>query len=263
MVGTRRFENQRAVITGAAGGIGAAVAVRLAREGAAIAAIDLDLEGARRTAERIEGMSGRARAFEVNIRSPQSIENGIDAAERELGPISLVVNCAGIIKTFSFLDLPEENWDLTLDVNLKGTFFVIQTVARRMVEHGLGGHMVAISSVAGRRGRADSADYSASKAGVISVVRSAALALAPHGITVNAICPGIVETPMTYAIHQERAQRAGITPEESLAALATNIPLGRIEVPDDVANAAAFLLSDEAGYITGQALNVCGGLEFD
>lgn len=259
----RRFENHTAAVTGAAGGIGAAVAARLGREGAAVALIDLDLDGATRTAKQIESASSPARAYQVDIRAPQDIERAIEAAERDLGRISLVVNCAGIINTFPFLELPEKNWDLTLDVNLKGTFFVIQAAARRMVEHGIQGRMVAISSVAGRRGRADSTDYSASKAGVISVVRSAALALAPHGITVNAICPGIVETPMTYTIHQDRARRAGITPEESLAALAKNIPLGRIETPDDVANAAAFLLSDEAAYITGQALNVCGGLEFD
>ena len=122
---------------------------------------------------------------------------------------------------------------------------------------------MAISSVAGRGGRPDATDYAASKAGVISLVRSAALALAAHRITVNAVCPGIVDTEMTRAIHIERARLAGVTPAESLASLAATIPLGRMETAEDVANAVAFLLSAEGSYITGQALNVCGGLEFD
>jgi NAD(P)-dependent dehydrogenase (short-subunit alcohol dehydrogenase family) len=125
------------------------------------------------------------------------------------------------------------------------------------------GAFVAVSSVAGRGGRATAADYAASKAGVISVVRSAALALAPHGIRVNAVCPGVVDTPMTDAIHEQASRELGITREESIARMVAGIPLGRIETVDDVASAVEYLLSDGAGYVTGQALNVCGGLELD
>jgi len=114
----------------------------------------------------------------------------------------------------------------------------------------------------GRGGRAANVDYAASKAGVISVIRSAALALAAHGITVNAICPGVVDTPMTRYLHEERSRLEGMTPEESLASMLKTIPLGRIETVDDVANAVLFLLSEEGSYITGQALNVCGGQVF-
>jgi NAD(P)-dependent dehydrogenase (short-subunit alcohol dehydrogenase family) len=259
----RRLEHHVAVVTGAASGIGAAVAKRVATEGAAVAALDWNLEGAQRIADEITAGGGDAQAYQVDVRSSREIEAALNETERALGPVSLVATCAGIVRTYPFLELPEEQWDLTFDVNLKGTFLVLQAVARRMVTTGRQGRMVAVSSVAGRGGRADSVDYAASKAGVISVVRSAALALAPHGITVNAVCPGVVETPMTRALHEERAARTGITPEESLAAMVRTIPLGRIELPEDVANAMVFLFSDEAAYITGQALNVCGGLVFD
>jgi NAD(P)-dependent dehydrogenase (short-subunit alcohol dehydrogenase family) len=148
-------------------------------------------------------------------------------------------------------------------VNLRGTFLTFQAVARQMVDASRGGSLVAVSSIAGRGGRPNAVDYAASKAGIISLVRSAALALAANGITVNAVCPGIVDTSMTRAIHDERARLAGMTPAESLARLTATIPLGRIETPEDVAHAIVFLLSTEGSYITGQALNVCGGLEFD
>jgi NAD(P)-dependent dehydrogenase (short-subunit alcohol dehydrogenase family) len=125
------------------------------------------------------------------------------------------------------------------------------------------GSLVALSSVAGRSGRANAPDYAASKAGVISVVKSAALALAPHGIRANAVCPGVVETPMTTAIHEQNARELGITPDESLRRMVAGIPLGRVETPDEVADAIAFLLGDGGRYVTGQALNVCGGIEMD
>ena len=131
------------------------------------------------------------------------------------------------------------------------------------VPESLGGATVVVASVAGRGPRADSSDYAASKAGLISLVRSAASSLAAANIQVNAVCPGIVDTPMTHSIYRERAARRGISVEESLAGLADTIPLGRIESPQEVAEVIWFLLSDAASYMTGQALNVCGGLAFD
>jgi NAD(P)-dependent dehydrogenase (short-subunit alcohol dehydrogenase family) len=258
-----RFDGRTALVTGAAQGIGAGVARQLAREGAAVAVTDLSLDGAERTAREIQDAGGHARPYRLDVSSTAQIEQVVRAAEQALGTPTLAVTCAGVCLSHPLLDLTERSWDLTLDVNLKGTFFVLQAVARRMVAAGRKGGLGAIASVAGRGGRALNADYAASKAGVISVVRSAALALAPWGITVNAVCPGVVDTPMTQAIHQERSRLHGMSPEESLAALIKSIPLGRIETVDDVANAVAFLLSDEGSYITGQALNVCGGLEFD
>lgn len=257
------FRGKSALITGAAGGIGAAVAHLLGAAGAAVGVTDVALEGAQIVAQQINDAGGKAVAFKLDVSSADDVEQVTAAAEAELGVITLGVTCAGIIRIVPFLELTADTWDRTLAINLKGTFLVFQALARRMIEAKQPGSLVGLSSVAGRGGRVSAVDYAASKAGVISVVRSAALAFAPHGITVNAVCPGIVQTEMTLNIHRERAKLSGITPEESLAKLASSIPLGRIETPEDVAGAIGFLLSPEGSYVTGQALNVCGGLEFD
>lgn len=257
------FRGKSALITGAAGGIGTAVAHMLAAAGAAVAVTDVAQDGAQGVAQRINDAGGRAVAFKLDVSSSDDVEQVVAAAEAELGVITLGVTCAGIIRIEPFLDLTADAWDRTLSINLKGTFLVFKALARHMIEARQPGSLVALSSVAGRGGRVNAVDYAASKAGVISVVRSAALAFASHGITVNAVCPGIVKTEMTLSIHQERAKLSGITPEESLAKLASTIPVGRIETPEEVAAAIGFLLSSEGSYVTGQALNVCGGLEFD
>ena len=258
-----RFAGAVILVTGGAGGIGAAVARSLACDGAHVAVADRDLAGAEGIASEIAMSGGRASAHPLDVADDESVRDTVVAIGTRFGTITHAVAAAGIIATHPFLDLTADDWDRTLAVNLKGTFLTFQAVARQMVEASRGGSLVAVSSVAGRGGRPTATDYAASKAGIISLVRSAALALAPNGITVNAVCPGIVDTDMTRAIHADRARLAGVTPAESLARLAATIPLGRMETAEDVANAVAFLLSSEGSYITGQALNVCGGLEFD
>ncbi|MEV6131048.1 SDR family NAD(P)-dependent oxidoreductase [Streptomyces violaceusniger] len=257
-----RFEGLTAVVTGAGGGIGRAVALRLAAEGARVALLDISTEAADRTAEAIAEAGGRAESYRADVTRPADVEDALDRAENDLGPLSLAVGAHGIVRNHPFLELPADDWDATLSVNLKGMFLLLQRAAVRAAAYG-GGAMVAVSSVAGRGARLTCADYAASKAGVISLVRSAALALAAHGIRVNAVCPGVVDTEMTRAIHRQKAEIDGITPEESFAEQAAKIPLGRIETPEEIAGVIAFLLSPESSYITGQAVNVCGGLEMN
>lgn len=255
------LDGKVAFVTGGARGIGASVAERLGREGATVAVADIALEGAQATAQRIEDAGSKAKAYAVDVSSGEAVKAAINGAEADFGLINLAVTGAGIIDIYDFADLPEASWDRTININLKGTFLVFQEIARRLMDAKQTGSLVAIASVAARRGRPNAVDYAASKAGVVSVVRSAMLAFSPHGITANAVCPGIVDTPMTRKIHEERAPLAGITPEESFNRIKASIPLGRVQTPDDVADVVTFLLSPQGSYITGQAINACGGLE--
>ena len=260
------LDGRNAFVTGAGGGIGRSVVRALAAAGANVAAADLSGAAAEASAAeaRALGVSASARALDVS--EPGGIAEAIDEATERLGALSLGVTCAGVIEVAPALELTERQWDRTLGVNLKGTFFVLQELARRFRPADAGtvtdGRLVAVASVAGRSGRADALDYAASKAGVISVVRSLALAVAPD-IRVNAVCPGVVDTPMTEAIHSHRSAETGLTAQESMNEMTGRIPLGAMATPEQVASVVAFLLSDEAGHVTGQSINVCGGLERD
>jgi NAD(P)-dependent dehydrogenase (short-subunit alcohol dehydrogenase family) len=263
---TGRFEGHVAVVTGAAQGIGRRVAERLFAEGASVAAWDYDGSGATAFARTMAGSASSGQTA-VGVRCNVAAEADVDDAVRRtveaIGHPSIVVAAAGISRIVPFLEADAGEFRQVLDVNLTGTFLTIQRCARDMVASGTRGHIVAFSSVAGRGPRAEATAYAASKAGVISVVRSAAVALARDGVTVNAVCPGVVDSPMTYQNAQGRADALGISADEALARLVDRIPLGRMQTADDVADVALFLCSDAAGYVTGQALNACGGLEFD
>ncbi len=254
------FEGRNAFVTGAANGIGRGVALRLASAGAALALNDLDAAALEAVVGEISDAGGRAMAYPADVSSPPAIQAAVAEASDALGPLTLGVTSAGIVEIVPALELTEQAWDRMLGINLKGTFFTLQALARHMMV-GDGGRLVAIASVGAKIGRADAVDYTASKAGVTSVVRSLALALAPK-VQINAVCPGVVDTAMTPKIHKARAENAGITQQESVDALVATIPMGRIQTPDDVARAVQYFLSDEADYVTGQALNVCGGLIF-
>ena len=254
------FDGRNAFVTGAANGIGRGVALRLASAGAAVALNDIDAAALEAVVGEIGDAGGRAVGYPADVSSPAAMQAAVAEATGALGPLTLGVTSAGIVEIVPALELTEQAWDRMLGINLKGTFFTLQALARHMMATD-GGRLVAIASVGAKIGRADAVDYTASKAGVTSVVRSLALALAPK-VQINAVCPGIVDTAMTPKIHKARAEKAGITQQESIDALVETIPMGRIQTTDDVARAVQYFLSDEADYVTGQALNVCGGLIF-
>src|SRR5687767_6936945 len=248
-----------AVVTGAAQGIGKAIAYRLAQDGFAVAIVDINAKALDEAKRDIEALGAETLALTADLTRVEDIEKVI-IRSAEWGQLSVLVNNAGRVIITPFLEITEQEWDDIMALNLKTVFFATQFAARRM--HA-GGRIVNLSSISGRSGRPDQAHYAAAKSAVISLTQSAALSFATRGITVNAVCPGVVDTPMTNRIHEIRASALGITPEESLSRMIARIPLGRIETPDDVAGAVSFLCSPDAAYITGQSLNVCGGMEMD
>jgi len=248
-----------AVITGAGQGIGRAVAHRLASDGYAVAIIDINAETLEVVKKEIESKGGQALALQADLTKMEDVQNVIGRAAA-WGELSILVNNAGRVIISPFLEISENEWDSIMTLNLKTVFFAIQSAAKHMQN---GGRIVNLSSISGRSGRSDQAHYAAAKCAVISLTQSAALAFATQGITVNAVCPGVVDTPMTVGIHEIRANTLGITPEESLARMIAKIPLGRLEKTDDVAAAISFLCSPDAAYITGQSLNVDGGMEMN
>lgn len=256
------LEGKVALVTGAGSGIGRAVCLRLARDGADIVAADLNVDGARATAEQVEAMGRRAMPIQVNVADVQQLQAMVDASVERFGRIDILVPCAGVVQIKRVLDITEADWDRIYDVNTKGLFFTAQLVARQMVRQG-GGVIVNISSGSARGPRPIQAHYASSKAAVISISQSMAAALAKEGVRVNAICPGIVETPMWDQIDREAATELGIPMGELRRQRLSAIPLGRLETAEDVANAVAFFVSPDADYITGQSLNVDGGFQMN
>jgi acetoin reductase-like protein len=248
-----------AVVTGAAQGIGRAIARRLASDGFAIAIVDINAKALDEVKREIESLGAEALALEADLTNLEDVQKAITRSA-EWGQLSVLVNNAGRVIITPFLEITEQDWDAILTLNLKTVFFAMQFAAKLM---STGGRIVNLSSISGRSGRPDQPHYAAAKCGVISLTQSAALAFASQGITVNAVCPGVVETPMTSGIHEIRAAALGITPEESLARMIAKIPLGRPAKTDDIANVISFLCSPDAAYITGQSLNVCGGMEMN
>ena len=248
-----------AIVTGAAQGIGRAIARRLAQDGFAIAIVDINADALDGVKKEIEDQGGQALALRADLTKLEDIQNAISRSA-DWGQLSVLINNAGRVLITPFLEITEKEWDAIMTLNLKTVFFATQFAAKYMQN---GGHIVNLSSISGRSGRSDQAHYAAAKCAVISITQSAALSFAPQGITVNAVCPGVVDTPMTTGIHEIRASALGITPEESLARMIAKIPLGRLEKTEDVAGAVSFLCSPDAAYITGQSLNVCGGMEMN
>jgi 2-hydroxycyclohexanecarboxyl-CoA dehydrogenase len=242
-----------ALVTGAARGIGAAVARALAADGVTVAVTDRDLAEAERTATAISDAGGAAHAFALDVTDPGSIAAAVLDVETRLPPLWALVNNAGWDRLEPFVENEPALWDRLLTINLRGAFYVTRAVLDGMVARG-GGRIVNVSSDAGRVGSMGETVYAACKAGLIGFTKSLAREVARHGITVNAICPGPTETAL---LDEVRTSPRGA---KIMEAVRRSIPLGRLGRPDDVASAVAYFASDGANYVTGQVLSVSGGL---
>ena len=246
-----------ALVTGAAGGIGRAIALRLARDGCDVGLVDLDLPGAEETADQVRALGRRAAVAVCNVASRDSVRQAIAAIAEALGPVDVLVNNAGILRQARFVDLTEKDWRDTMSVNLDGVFHCTQAVLPGMLAR-KSGCIVNMSSWTGKKGVPNHAAYAATKAAVISLTQSIAGEVAEHGIRINAVCPGtIVDTQMR--VEAEALNRAQGLPDVDTR-VKTLIPMRRAGLPTDVANVVSFLASDDASYMTGQAINITGGL---
>jgi len=250
------------LVTGAARGIGAAAARRLAADGARVVLADLDGPGVEKLAAELDGV-----AVQADVTRAEDLARMIDEPYRRWGRLDVLFNNAGVIRVQPLLEVTAAEWDRVLDVNLKAVFFVLQAAARRMraqppmAGSELRGKLIQTASIAGYRGGNHlMTPYSASKAGVISLTRSAAQALAPDRVTSNCVCPGAVDTAMWEQLDRELAALHGLAPREAWRRRIAGIPLGRPERPEDVAGVVAFLAGSDSDYMTGQALKIDGGL---
>ena len=244
-----RFENQIAIVTGAGRGIGHAIAVRLASEGARVASVSRTEANAQRTADEINaGRADAAKAYSVDVSDHAAVQAVGARIMEEFGRVDILVNNAGVTRDGLSMRMSPEDWDTVLNTNLKGAFNFVQSVQRPMIKQ-RSGRIINISSVIGLIGNAGQANYAASKAGLIGFTKSLAREMASRGITVNALAPGLIETDMTSVLSDEIRKN-----------ILGRIPLGSLGQPDDIASAVAFLASAEAKYITGQVLCVDGGM---
>ena len=254
-----RLQDRHALLTGAGGGIGLAVAAAYLREGARCTVVDL----AAQPSESVQALSTqhpkRLQYVSADVTKRADIARLIDTAHTGFGAIEILYNNAAIFDMAPLLESDEAMYDRIFNVNVKGMFFVMQAVLKQMVDDGIQGAVINLASQAGRRGEPLVAHYCASKAAVISYTQSAALAMAPHKIRVNAISPGVIDTPMWKHVDSLFARYEGLKLGEKKIAVGKAVPLGYMGAPEDIAGAAVFLASSEASYITAQTLNVDGG----
>jgi meso-butanediol dehydrogenase / (S,S)-butanediol dehydrogenase / diacetyl reductase len=253
------FEDRVALVTGAGSGIGRKVACELARTGAQVVVTDVALHDADATGQEIGRLGGEAVVRALDVSDEAEVVATVTDLSASVGPVSILVNCAGVSSMAPFLELTARDWDLNMDVNAKGVFLVTREVMRTMVAR-REGSVVSIASAAGKEGTPFLAHYSASKWAVLGLTQSVAREVARYGVRVNAVCPGCVRTPMQDREVIWEGRLRGMDPEEVRQSYIAHTPLGRLCETQDVADVIVFLCSDKARFMTGQALNVTGGI---
>lgn len=249
-----------AIVTGASRGIGKAIASRLAKEGANIVIADVDTDEGEKVAQAVRKINRECLVTKCDVRNAQEVEDMVKKTIQRFGHIDILVNNAGVSSMAPMVDLEEKDWYLNMDINAKGTFLCSRAAARRMIKQ-KSGKIINNASLAAKRGARFLAHYSASKFAVLGLTYTMAIELASHNITVNAVCPGVVETDMIRREWKWEGDIRGVSPRRARDEDLAEIPLGRLCQPEDVAGVIAFLASKDADYLTGQAINVNGGME--
>lgn len=248
-----RLDGRVAFVTGAGRGIGAATALRMAEEGARVALADIDTEGCHQVAAELSELGSEGLVLPCNVADSAMVQDAVDKAASHFGRLDILVNNAGVLRDNLLLKMSEDDWDMVLNVHLKGAFLCSRAAQKYMVQQKYG-RIVSLSSSAalGNRGQAN---YSSAKAGLQGFTRTLAIELGPFGITVNAVAPGFIDTEMT----RSTARRQGFDPGEVIAQASKTIPVRRVGQPRDVANVICFLSSDEASFVSGQIIYISGG----
>jgi 3-oxoacyl-[acyl-carrier protein] reductase len=248
-----RLEGRVAFVTGAGRGIGAATALRMAEEGARVALADIDTEGCKQVAAQLERQGSEGLIVACNVVDKAMVQEAMEQTVNRFGRLDILVNNAGVVRDNLLFKMSDEEWDLVINVHLKGAFLCSRAAQAYMVKQNYG-RIISLSSVSalGNRGQAN---YSSAKAGLQGLTRTLAIELGPFGITANAIAPGFIDTEMT----RETSRRLGMDPEKRIEEAAKIIPVRRVGQPRDVANVICFLASEEAGFVTGQTIYVAGG----
>ena len=255
-----KLVNKVAIVTGAGRGLGEAIALRLAREGCRVAAADINFSAVERTAQKIKEIKGDSLPLEVDVTKSDQVKSMVEETVGKFGRLDILVSNAGILKSYEVTDFPEEEWREVIEINLIGYFLVAREAAKIMKKQ-KSGVIIQINSKSGKKGSYWNSAYAASKFGGIGLTQSIALDLAPYGIRVNAVCPGnLLDSPLWVdSLYEEYAKKWGISKKEVRKKYESQVPLGRGCRYEDVANVVVFLASDEASYMTGQAINVTGG----
>ena len=250
-----KLKGKTALVTGAGQGIGRAIALAVARDGAQVAVLDVVKENAEAVRREIEALGVKGLALVVDLRRRAEVERAIAELIAQWGQLDIVVNNAGWDRMQPFLESEEDTWDKIIGINFKGTLYVLKAALPHMIQRAAGGRVITIASDAGRVGSSNEAVYAGTKGALIAFSKTIAREVARHGITVNVVCPGITETALLQGMREESPKNARV-----IEAIGRAIPLGRTGQPEDIAAAVAFLASPEANYITGQTLSVSGGL---